>query len=108
MPELLPTAIREQLPTLRESEALGLAAQALVKFFTPDANWTWYASAFEPDHEIFFGLVIGFEPEFGNFALAELEAVRGPLGLPIERDEHFDPETLRELRDHYKTFGWAK
>ncbi|MCA9933371.1 MAG: DUF2958 domain-containing protein [Anaerolineales bacterium] len=108
MSELLPATIREQLPTIREAEAQGLAAQALVKFFTPDADWTWYASAFEPNHEIFFGLVIGFVPEFGSFGLAELQAARGPLGLPIERDEQFEPATLRELRDHYKATGWAK
>ncbi|MGB3803125.1 MAG: DUF2958 domain-containing protein [Sphingopyxis granuli] len=42
---------------------------------------------------IFFGLAdLGFGcPELGSFALAELEAVRLPFGLTIERDLHFTP-----------------
>ena len=31
-------------------------------------------------------------------ALNELQAVRGPLGLGIERDLHWTPRTLREVR----------
>ncbi len=102
--ELLPKTIREALPALYANEELGLQAQALVKFFTPDSNWTWMASEFDGD-DIFFGLVIGFEAELGYFSLAELKRVRGPLGLPIERDLHFQPKTLQELRDYYKENG---
>ena len=94
------------MPELYANEEVGLAAQALVKFFTPDSNWTWYASEFNGD-DIFFGLVIGFEAEFGYFSLSELESVRGPLGLPIERDLHFDPKSLEELRKHYRDNGYA-
>ena len=104
--ELLPKDIRENLPELRANEELGLAAQALVKFFTPAGGWTWYATEFDGE-DIFFGFVIGFEPEFGYFSLSELESVRGPLGLPIERDLHFEPKSLEELRDHYQEKGYA-
>lgn len=104
--ELLPRDVREQLPALYANEELGLAAQALVKFFTPDAGWTWYASEFD-GKDIFFGLVIGLEAELGYFSLAELTDVRGPLGLPIERDLHFEAKSLRELRDHHQKEGWA-
>ena len=104
--ELLPKDVREGLPELRANEELGLAAQALIKFFTPDSNWTWYATEFNGD-DILFGFVIGFEPEFGYFSLSELESVRGPLGLPIERDLHFKPKSLEELRDHYHDNGYA-
>jgi hypothetical protein len=76
-----------------------LDAQAQVKYFTPDSNWTWYASEFDGE-DIFFGLVNGFELEFGYFSLKELEEARGPMGLPIERDERFEPKTLRELQDY--------
>ena len=105
---LLPKEVAEQLPKLYENEELGLAAQALVKFFTPDSNWTWYASEYDPTAQIFFGYVIGFADEFGYFSLQELEAARGPLGLPIERDEHFKPDSLEALRDHYRDKGYAK
>lgn len=97
--ELLPGDIRAALPPLYHNEALGMDAIAPVKFFTPDSSWTWYATEFDGDDR-FFGLVSGFEIELGYFSLSELESVRGPLGLPIERDLFFDPVTLRELRDY--------
>ncbi|MEA3439706.1 MAG: DUF2958 domain-containing protein [Chloroflexota bacterium] len=46
--------------------------------------------------------MIGFAIEFGYFSLGELQSVRGPLGLPIERNLHFEPKSLRELRDQHK------
>lgn len=104
--ELLPNKIREALPALYANEELGLQAQAIVKFFTPDSNWTWYASEFDGE-DIFFGLVIGMEMELGYFSLAELASVRGPLHLPIERDLHFKQKTLHELREHYLNKGYA-
>ena len=69
--ELLPQSIRKKLPPLYANEAIGLEALALVKFFTPDANWTWYASEFD-GQDIFFGLVSGLEVELGYFALSAL------------------------------------
>ena len=81
--ELLPPEIKEQLPGLYENEEYGLEAKALVKFFTPDSNWTWYASEFDGE-DIFFGLVSGFEVELGYFSLSGIRrSVHGPLGLPI-------------------------
>jgi hypothetical protein len=41
--------------------------------------------------------VIGFEREWGYFALSELEAAKGPLGLPIERDLHFEPTPISQV-----------
>jgi hypothetical protein len=73
----------------------------LVKFFTPDANWTWYAVSASQDPDTgdvqFFGLVDGLEVELGYFWLSELEAVRGKLGLPVERDLYWTPEPLMKL-----------
>jgi hypothetical protein len=88
--------VRGTLPKLYSQESQGEDALARVKFFTPDGSWTWYATEFDGDN-IFFGLVIGHEREYGYFSLSELRSNRGPLGLPIERDEHFTPTTLREL-----------
>ena len=67
-----------------------------VKFFTPDSNWTWYATEFD-GIDTFFGLVDGHERELGYFSLSELEKVRGPYGLKIERDLHFPPRKLSEI-----------
>jgi hypothetical protein len=40
------------------------------------------------------------EPELGYVFLAELRTVRGKLGLPVERDEHFEADrTLSAYAD---------
>jgi hypothetical protein len=45
-------------------------------------------------------------PELGYVSLTELRAVRGKLGLPIERDEHFDADkTLSAYADEARTRG---
>jgi hypothetical protein len=99
---LLDKASQEKLPPLYSGEEQGLDALAQVKFFTPDAQWTWYASEFDGE-DIFFGLVIGLEIELGYFSLSELKSVKGPLGLQIERDLHYDPQTLRELKEKHQS-----
>jgi len=99
--ELLPGDLRAVLPAKYTTEKLGMEAIAPLKFFTPDANWTWYPTEFDGD-DLFFGLVSGFEVELGYFTLSELEQVRGGLGLPIERDLHFTPKSLNELRAYHQ------
>ena len=66
--------------------------------------WSWDSSECDGD-DIFFGLVDGVELEYGYFSLKELQSVKGPLRLPIERDLHFEPKSLRELRDQHKKGG---
>ena len=95
--QLFPDATRRTLPPLYSQESLGDDATAFVKFFTPDSSWTWFATEFDGD-DTFFGLVDGHEQELGYFCLTELRSARGPLGLLIERDEHFVPETLAQVR----------
>ena len=103
--KLLPKEIREQMPPLYAQDGKGGKAVVYAKFFTPSSSWTWLATEGEPvlsesGAEIdfkFFGLVFGHEREFGYFLLSELEEVRGPMGLPIERDLYFKPKTLEEI-----------
>jgi Protein of unknown function (DUF2958) len=67
----------------------------VVKLFTPDAGATWLLTEIDPDdHDHAFGLCdlgLGF-PELGWVSLAEIAAVRGGLGLPVERDLHFEAQ----------------
>ena len=98
---LLDQASREKLPPLYSGEEKGLDAIAQVKFFTPDAQWTWYATEFDGE-DIFFGLVSGFELELGYFSLKEVKEVKGPLGLPIARDLFYEPKLLSELMEMHK------
>ena len=99
MMELLTEELRQQLPPLYSQEHVD-DPLVVCKFFTPDSNWTWYVMEFDGE-DLFFGLVVGFEKELGYFTLSELEEARGPLGLPIERDLHFQPMKLSEVRKEY-------
>lgn len=94
--QLLTQELRKALPPLYSGEEQGTGALALVKFFTPDAGWTWYASEFDGE-DLFFGLCVGDVPELGYFSLSELERVRGKFGLPVERDISFEPTPLEVL-----------
>lgn len=68
-----------------------------VKFFYPDFGWTWYGIEFD-GKDLFYGFVDGDFPELGDFSLSELQANRGKLGCPIERDRYFTPCRLSDLR----------
>ena len=94
--KLLTQKIRKKLPPLYSQEDKGGKAIVYVKFFNPSGSWTWYATEFDGE-DTFFGLVEGFEKELGYFSLKELESVRGHLGLKIERDLYFKPQTLEEI-----------
>ena len=64
----------------------------VVKLFTPDAGATWLMTEIDPhDEDRGFGLCdLGLGcPELGYVSLEELQGVRGPLGLPVERDLYF-------------------
>ena len=95
--KLLTKELEAKLPPLYSQDGKGDEAIALVKFFTPDSSWTWYATEYDPNERVFFGLVDGLEKELGYFSLDELESVRGPLGLRIERDIYFEPTRIKEL-----------
>jgi hypothetical protein len=70
----------------------------LCKLFLPDFSWTWYAIAYYPEDEVFFGYVDGEFAELGDFSLQELMETPGPMGLRIERDIHFKPQPLSAIR----------
>ena len=93
----IPEDTAEKLPKLyaTEQEADPLA---VLKFFTPDGSWTWFLTEYDPEQRLAFGLVIGHERELGYFSLNELEELRGPMGLPVERDLHFQPKRLSLCR----------
>lgn len=116
--KLLTAELRRQIPPLGSQNDVE-DPMVHCKFFTPDAGWTWYViegSAIRGEEEvplaqsdpgteddvIFFGLVQGFDVELGTFSLRELEEVRGPLGLPIERDMYFEPAPLSVIRRRLK------
>ena len=64
----------------------------VVKLFTPDGRACWLLTELDPDNpDLAFGLCdlgIGF-PELGHIRVSEIATVRGHIGLPVERDQHF-------------------
>ena len=111
---LLPDSLKERMPALysqeQESDPL-----VVCKFFDPVGSWTWYpyegspvdeGGYYDTDKEkvdyLFFGPVVGHVAEVGYFSLEELktakEGMRGLRALPIERDVHFRPQRLSEIR----------
>ena len=97
--KLLTKDIFAKLPPIGAQDALGGKAIVHVKFFTPWAGWTWYATegSKEGDDFLFFGLVDGHEKELGYFSLSELRSIHGPAGLAVERDIYWRPTTLEEI-----------
>lgn len=70
----------------------------LTHYFT--GSWDWWATEYNPETRIFFGLVKGFETELGYFSLDEMEAIScdvKPLG-GIERDLYWTHKSLAEVR----------
>ncbi|KLK91896.1 single-stranded DNA endonuclease [Microvirga vignae] len=61
----------------------------VVKFFNPLGEGVWLATELDEDGDTLFGLADLSQPELGSFSLAEMTAIRLPLGLGIERDNLF-------------------
>ena len=101
-------AIEKKLPALYATEHIKPDDKICqVKFFDPCGSWTWYSTEGEREGDdfIFFGFVRGFENELGNFSLKELQSVRGPLGLGIERDLHFKSGKVKDFIDRTSLAG---
>lgn len=96
----VPDDLRAKIPVLYATEGVP-DPTAWVKLFTPDSSWTWYMIEYDGE-DTCFGLVIGHEIELGYWNLAEIAGVRGPLGLPVERDLYFTPTPLSGIRAKHK------
>jgi hypothetical protein len=92
--KLLTRSIQSALPKFYSTESVPLNDKIVIcKFFTPWTYWSWFVFEgkfeLESNDWLFFGMVHGFEKETGYFRLSELEEIRGPSGLTIERDLNF-------------------
>ena len=93
--QLITKKLAKVLPRLGETD-LEPNPVVRAKFFYPDFSWTWFAIEFDGE-DTCYGYVDGDFPELGYFSLSELQGVRGPLGLGIERDRYFTPVPLKEI-----------
>lgn len=100
--ELLPPELREELPKLYAQEKIEDPIVHL-KFFFPAACWTWFVTEGEPEGDdfMFFGYVVGLEPEWGYFTLKQLEEIN-VHGLTVERDLYFRQENFSRCLARWK------
>lgn len=94
--ELMTQEIRELFKKTGSQDGKGNEAIVIVKFFDPTGSWTWFATEFDGE-DIFFGLVDGFELEWGTFSLSEMQAIKGRFGLGLERDLYFGNPMLKDV-----------
>ncbi len=82
-------------------DGLGEDANVVVKYFNPCGAGTWLITEGEKQEDgkwLLFGYCHIFEWEWGYVGLAELEELKLPFGLGIERDLYVDPKAkVKEL-----------
>jgi hypothetical protein len=69
----------------------------VAKFFNPCGSQTWLASEYYGQDKTFYGYVTGMgDNEWGYFSLEELQQLKLPLGLSIERDIYTSEKRISE------------
>ena len=69
----------------------------VAKFFTSWSHWTWYATSYDEEAGLFFGIICGTHIELGYFSMQDLKGLIGPMGWHIERDLYWKEKRLSEL-----------
>ena len=92
---LVDTYLENLLPGLYDQENKE-AKTLYARFYHPQFNWEWYAMEYSPLQKVFFGLVEGYEIEYGYFTVDELERI-GAI-----RDYYFTPKVLKQGVDYGK------
>lgn len=97
---LMTEEIGEKIPALGASQNVENSDNvvAQVKLFSPYSSWTWYVTEWEAETGLCFGLVEGFDTEWGYFGLTELAEMTVFGSVPaIERDLYWEPMTIGEI-----------
>jgi len=99
--KLLTKELASKLPKLYETEELkGPDKVAIVKWFLPGTQWTWYVVEYDGE-DTCFGLVdsgLDHGVEFGYFSLKEISELKSPWKLKVERDLHWIPRKFDSIR----------
>lgn len=93
---LMTDEMLERVPELYAQEDVALADKEVhAAYIIPfRSNWTWYMTEYDRESGDAFGLVLGFEPEWGYFNLEELKELNAQRLIL----EDF-PKTFREIKD---------
>lgn len=98
MQELMPKGVAATVPPLYATEHEDDPV-ARVKLFSCFNGWTWLVTEYDPDSGEAFGLVKGFEEEWGYFSIREMDEVNRSKGIGvIERDLYFEPAPVSMVR----------
>jgi hypothetical protein len=63
-------------------------------------SWTWYLMNISDETgDYAWGIVKGHEVEAGSFSVSELQQIKLPFGLGIERDMYFEPMKASDVFD---------
>ena len=94
--DLVTDEMLERVPSLYEQEDISSADKEVhAAYIIPfKSNWTWYMTEYDKKTHEAFGLVLGYEPEWGYFNLDELKELNAQRLIL----EDF-PTTFRELKD---------
>ena len=99
--QLISKELEEMFPALYETEDKSPEEiKVIAKFFNPVGPGRWFAVEYDPQDRIFFGFVnLGDNEtaELGYFSLDELESLKLPFGLTIERDKYFGDHSIAEV-----------
>lgn len=99
--KLMPKDVAKKLSKypIRSQDGKGLDAEVVVKFFNPCGRGTWLITEGQQDGDdwLLFGYCHIYEWEWGYVSLSELESIKLPFGLKIERDLYAKGFTVREL-----------
>ena len=99
--QLITKTVAKTLPAMYATEEVEDPV-VKVKLFTPWAGWTWFLTDYDPATKVAFGYAHNARDpqgaELGYFSIAELESIKGPFGLKVEREIHWIPKPLSKAK----------
>ena len=105
--KFLTKEITSKIPALRGQEKKGDNAIVYAHYFNPTGQGDWYLTELDQAENMAFGLCCIQEAELGYVDLNELSAVKVRIGLKIERDIHWTPITLAQVKKIVRGKGYT-
>ena len=101
--KLLTATILKSMPKLGDTaEKTSDKIKVRAKLFNPLGPQKWFITEYDPETKEAFGFVTLGDPqcaELGYISIQELEDLKLPLRLKIERDLHFPLTPLNEVME---------
>jgi hypothetical protein len=107
--KLVTKALEKSTPMIGATSHLS-STEIMVQFklFNPCGVGHWYITEYDPETKEAFGFANLGDPrmaELGYIPLDELESIKLPFGMGIERDINFEPRKLSEVMEVVKGGG---